>query len=323
MDGFELILWAGGLIVAAIGGAFAEHNRRHRPVTHKNSSVLMAYYTENATALPLARAKIAGLRHSSILFTRGSMEAILVSIDLPFVTNLHMVGIPKTDGVVPLNPAAKTSSIMEKVDLEGDYPNYFTLYAEKGQQQEARYLFDPKAMGFTVDFCRSHNWEIIGDMLLFVSTSGTSRKNDPTMMWDDIDDFVEQIRPAIEVPLTPEQERARTPQNEDYRESLPCPICNNSMQNKQNHFLCNNGHGALIKGGFLKQLREEKLVIKTLPLEITKEMEREAFARPALTCPSCNGQMQKVRYNMGDITIDACSECTYRWLDAHELTLQP
>lgn len=318
----ELLAVGLGLLLTSIGAFFTERRRRGRAVGYKNSSVLWSYYSDQASILPLARTKIAGLRVSTVLFTRGSMEAILASVELPFLTKVHLLGIPKTEGIVPLNPAKKSHSIMEEVMLEGDYPSYFKLYAEKGQQFQARYVFDPSAMAYTVDFCRSHNWEIVEDMLIFVATSGTSRMHDKTLMWDDIDDFVEEIRPAIEKPLTPKQQRARIPYGTDRRETLDCPICASNMPNTEQYFACPENHGVLIMGGFLKKLRDENIEVHMVTHGYSTKAERESFSRPEITCPSCKGTMQKVQYNMSDVIIDACSECTYRWLDAHELTLK-
>src|SRR5690606_1971269 len=106
-------------------------------------------------------------------------------------------------------------------------------------------MLDPKAMAFTVDFCRSHSWEIIGSELYFVQT-GRNHTSDNTNMFNDIETFIDNIRPAIERPLTKTELKNITPYAHDRRKDLKCPICQKQLVNKQTYFHCADHHGVLL-----------------------------------------------------------------------------
>jgi len=51
--------------------------------------------------------------------------------------------------------------------LEGNFNDYFTLYAPKGYEADALYVFTPDVMAALVDFGASHDIEVIDDDLIF------------------------------------------------------------------------------------------------------------------------------------------------------------
>jgi hypothetical protein len=308
-DAFGLIGQFFVFIVAAAAGAAELYRRKRRGIKIANTSVLLSYYTHGIQLTRASSGEVAGLKYSCIVTT--DLSLVLYRIELPFATKVHLVGIPKRAGVVQLNPASRTS-IMERVDLEGDYGNYFSLYASKGQQTQSRYILDPTAMAFTVDFCRSHNWEIIGNELYFLQASSNS-EYDATSMFDDIAHFVNEIRPAIERPLSDKELLELSPYGEDRRVSLQCPLCSQQLVNVGKYFECTQGHGILLTGKRLVQLKNDRLRISA------SAAPAKTPGRRSLTCPSCSKEMAIVQYNGGKIQIDSCTHCPYRWLDAAEI----
>jgi len=183
----------GTAIVAGINRRFF---KQRRGITVPGTSVLIAYYLSDTQVLiGSGQQRIGELTYTAIAAQNTLINSVIYCVQLPFKSQVHILGIPKNDTVVQLEPNMGRS-LMEKVVLEGNYQDYFTLYAEKGQQTEARYVLDPAAMAFTVDFCRSHNWEIIGSELYFLQ-AGANAPDDPTTMFDDILSFVKQIEPAV------------------------------------------------------------------------------------------------------------------------------
>jgi hypothetical protein len=174
---------------------FSKFRRKTKGTRTHNASVLLGYYTIADKLTALSNGQISGMPFSVIATSRSN--AIIYCVQLPFSAQVHLLGIPKTEDVVQLRPTLG-KSLMEPVQLEGDYQKYFSLFVEKQDtsQTQSRYVLDPKAMAFTVDFCRSHSWEIIGPELYFVQ-AGMLHESDPTSTFDDVANFVAQIRPSI------------------------------------------------------------------------------------------------------------------------------
>lgn len=196
----ELILV---LIIGVVCTFFAGYKRTHRSTITTSSSILLTYYTDLARVIPLDRGVINGLNYQIFNTTADGRraedshdQALLYRVELPYVSNSHLLGIPMNAGAIQLDPSG-SGGVMEKVSLEGDYNSYFTIYADKNMKSETQYILDPKAMVFTVDFCQSHNWEIVGSDLYFVQAFGTGSADDNTDMWDDIANFVNEIKPAV------------------------------------------------------------------------------------------------------------------------------
>ncbi len=313
---------AGNLIIlfaVIVSITYGSYRRLRRTIVIPATSVLLTHYTDTAVMMPLRQGKIGDMHFSAIAaISLGSRRhtpgkgGLLIRVELPFRTKLHLLGIPKKPGNDQVKPTYG-SSLMEHVELEGDFDNYFSLYCEKGMQTEVRYVFDPKAMAFTVDFCQSHNWEIINDELYFLQTGG-SAPGDSTSMSDDIIQFVKEIRPAVEAKNSPLQDKLRTPYGQDRRTNLKCPICSVTMTNKTTYFSCPNNDGVLAFGSLLAKLRSGKLDI------VPRRKSSETVRSTDITCPSCNNQMTRVPYNNGPVIIDTCSRCPYRWLDAGEFS---
>lgn len=296
-------------------------NRRRRTVDIPETSVLLSYYTDGALVQPLVEGRNGDMQYSALLIlnaaarTKGVLEdnALLYQVALPFESKIHLLGIPKKSGATQLDPTG--SGLMEKVELEGDFDDYFSLFCEKGMQVDARYVLNPKVMAFVVDFCQSHNWEIVGNELYFLQETGTGAAGDHTDMFKDINAFVAQIRPVIEQPLTDAEKQAITPYGEDSRTDLKCPVCGQVLTNTGQYFACPKGDGALVNGRLLPELISK-------PERVSDPQDIPAISRmKPLVCPSCGATMQHVAYEFSKVIIDSCPNCPYRWLDAGEIKI--
>jgi Zn finger protein HypA/HybF involved in hydrogenase expression len=296
------------LLALILGTLLASYLKRIRGVGTAGSSVLLTYYCDGVDLLPIGEGKIGGMHFSS--FITSDANILIYRVELPFSSKVHLLGVPKIEGGIMLDPS-KGKTLMNAVELEGDYVNYFALYAEKGQQVQARYVLDPKAMAFTVDFCKSHNWEIINNELYFLQDISI-KTNDPTIMFDDIVKFVNEIRPVVEQPLTEKEIKYATPYGKDRRAKLKCPICSKIMANNEEYYSCPDDHGILINGRYLARLSDGELYLKK-PIDPNKSVGHKELA-----CPSCGTIMQRVEYNGGKQNIDSCNKCPYRWLDSIE-----
>lgn len=311
---FNWLLVIGACSYIVIDRLVMKHRRLNRKVRLPGTSVLLTYYTHGAELMTAKSGMLNGFHYLAIATFPEPNDinrpSLIYQVTLPFSSSLHLVGIPKQTPVAQLNPAG---TLMEEVVLEGDYPNYFTLYAEKNMQTDSRYALDPKAMVFTIDFCQSHSWEIVDNQLYFVQATANA-PDDPTTMFEDLDDFVTQIRPAISRPIPAAKLKQVTPHGKEFRQDLACPVCASTLENKFDYLSCSDGDGVLLQGSALLKLHAGEL---TIPYKVLKKQHDRTTG---INCPGCSSTMQEVAYNGSKIIIDACNVCGYRWLDASEVT---
>ncbi len=231
----------------------------------------------------------------------------LAMVDLPFVSRVHLVGIPHS---LSNNVVIMKNNHMEPVILEGDYPNYFLLYAETRQQAESRYVLDPAAMVFTVDFCQDFYWEIQDSTLYFAG-----QQSMPT--FEQIDEFVRQIRPAIESPNPNLTNAAKLSYTERSYRTLTCPFCSEKLVEGKHLLECPAGHGCLLTGKQMMQLRT--LPAHAIETELTYPPSKATPRPEHIACPYCTHTMKPATYQASSVVIDICDRCGYRWLDAGEL----
>ena len=127
------------------------------------------------------------------VFINDSTDSrVYYMVTMPFVSAAHLIGVPIDQS--PMFGFDIDSGSVEKVQLEGDYNDYFALFVDTDDQVDARYVLDPAAMEFTLDFCRNFSWEIRENILYFAS-------GENVVEFSVVDEFIRQIRPAIEKPI--------------------------------------------------------------------------------------------------------------------------
>ncbi len=241
----------------------------------------------------------------------------IYAFSLPFKTELHLVGIPQGE----VGKAWGAGVNMEPVVLEGNYQSYFSLYAEGGQQSLTRYHLDPQAMVFSIDFCKNYHWEIVNNALYFLDEELL-----PSL--DVADEFIRLIKPAFSQVNSPEDVRLFVTQVgeelEDSYLNLPCPVCKTELKEGKQWLACPEGHGYLMKGTDMIDVRRDSThIIKELselfgrPPKVTSKVTEAHHEE--LFCPHCEHQMQPTQYQMTDVILDVCPHCPYRWIDGPEL----
>ena len=277
--------------------------RRYRRPLLSNSSVLLTYFTQNAELFPGRHNLLANgaghitfVSHERVGLLKASSAVIDVAY-LPFSTDMRLLAVPTT-APEQINPTLGNSG-METVVLEGDFPSYFSLYANKGQGVQARYILDPATMAYVVDFCGKHYWELVNNELIFVTEKGMTK--------EEMVKFIEQIRPAIEIPADMVDPDVRREYKPAFLQQVTCPICSSTLQYEQHGFRCTNGHGSLVTGGSLMKLARSSKGYTDVDFDTDS----------IISCPQCGQQMVKLDYNLA-YTIDSCVNCPYRWLDAGE-----
>ena len=315
----------------------------------ENSSQIFAYYSAGQTLTSAGRGELGGMRFSSYISTPlqpdqsssvgglafgfskfgshreasspdkplsyiNDVAAIFV-LDLPFNTSTHVIGLSKEHKIDRLQFASfLKANGLTKVELEGDFDDYFDIYAAEGQDVQVREVLNPKSMEYVVDYCRTHFWEINASELYIVATDADKSNDD---LISASQNFVNQIKPAL-LPGEPGAAvvHHETPYGEYDGPPLPCPICQKQMAITGNWMACPDGHGALLDGKDLTSLHDGNL-------RITADASKSA-GHGALTCPNCHSPMESVNYEETGNQIDVCTKCTFRWLDASDVVhLQP
>lgn len=302
------------VFIVIVGGIiYAYYKRKNAPVDSEDTSVLMSFYTYGAKLIPIEKGLIGDMHFSAFISNEqsklsGIPDSFIYQVVLPFSTTIHLLGIPKKAGAIQLDPA-KSGSIMEKVELEGDYNDYFELYCEKGMQEDVRVVLNPEAMLFTLNFCQSQNWEIVGNELYFVLASNMKVSDNNSTIASEVTEFINEIKPVIAKPLTDQDKALLTPYGDDFRNDLKCPACNSLLTNNDPYFYCKNGDGYLINGATLEKIKSDNLRLADLPTSTSSKL-----LPSSIVCPSCGNNMIKTNYEGGATIIYSCTNCIYRWL---------
>jgi len=93
----------------------------------------------------------------------GGYAAIRLKTHLPNILLLSRLNATGTDVWRPIPVRS------EKLSLEGDFDNYFTLYAPAGYDADALYLFTPDVMANLMDKAATFDVEIIDDWVLLTT----------------------------------------------------------------------------------------------------------------------------------------------------------
>lgn len=284
------------------------------------SPLLVSYYSQNKALQSSFTGKVAGMLCVMFAvdaepaygeggdFVYNDESAVIYSFILPFVTASHVVGITqKGDTDLGLQEFLAKRQL-ERIELEGDFSDSFMLYAPPGNQADARYLLDPKAMKFVADFCEQYNFEIQDKTLTLVSSAATQSApvGDGTFAGM-VERFVAEIRPAMAVKndLT----TAEVPYGMIEGEPQ-CPRCTTKLELQHDTCTCPRGHGVLIFGAQMIALRSASRGGR--PTTALSKHEAD------IACPNCHHLMQQINYQDIGVFIDTCTFCGYRWLDKGE-----
>lgn len=129
---------------------------------------------------------------------------ILLSLQLPVASPVHIIGISTQDKYIAGSMADEDfRALMEPIELEGDFPDYFKVYCDKAHKLELLQVLDPATMQFLVEYCQHEQWELFGNTLYFAqreqgqaNTQLTQGEN--ASMVQDAELFVERALPTLQ-----------------------------------------------------------------------------------------------------------------------------
>jgi Zn-finger nucleic acid-binding protein len=258
------------------------------------------------------------------IYSAGNLESHVLekpmgtyAVALPFVMPVHLLAIPKGKDNL-LNLSEKVLA-MQRVQLEGDYNSYFSLYSAQDEQIESRVVLDPAAMEYSVDFCGTYIWEIVNNTLYFASEG-------PLPDLKVIDDFVKKITPAAATSSAPVlSEQPQTIERlSPVAANLLCPVCSVGLHSGKNWLACPSGHGYFLTASQLTTTRRHMN-------DTQRAVEAGIGANPKvitpistdqhgdLHCPNDGQILVKTNYQESTAFIYTCSACIFRWIDSQDL----
>jgi len=130
---------------------------------------------------------------------RAPAGQVIMSMDLPEKSEVHIAGFSAADSHLDeLLGNTNLDNSLVKVNLEGDFQDYFRLYCSPGREVELREILDPSSMEFLVDFCKKLNWELFENTLYFVQSQTTKADEYEETMTQAAGDFAKKILPTLQ-----------------------------------------------------------------------------------------------------------------------------
>lgn len=160
------------------------------------TSVISSYTLLEADGLTsLHKGKINNYEYNLLTNNTGRVIAL---ITLHKNTSQHIVAIGNKSGLASLLLKPRLKKILEQIDLEGNFPNYFKMYCKPGTGQNLIQLFDPKDMAYFADFCQAYDFELYQDSIYITQAPGAIDKTDTTSLIKDAEIFLTSNNKLLE-----------------------------------------------------------------------------------------------------------------------------
>ncbi len=117
----------------------------------------------------------------------GSNAKIFVYVQLRANTKIHIVALGDKSGLKNVELKSQLGDNLTKVDLEGNFPDYFEMYCSPIAEIELLQLFDPEDMAYFVDFCRAYDFELYKDTIYISQAANAHDEKDNTTLISDIE----------------------------------------------------------------------------------------------------------------------------------------
>lgn len=293
---------------------------KYRSPTRSKAPVLMTYFTQGNGVTGFGRRALKSLEgatavdlittpshHTTYTGPSTSAGKAILMVELPFRSRLHVLAIARGASLDELKPIFN-QKVMIPVSLEGDFPRYFNLYIDRGDNFQLRYILDPSDMAYLVDFCAKYHWEIVDNVIYFVSKT--------TLPSDEVvEKLIHAIRPAVEDTSGPPG-YVYAPKTWPVDSKYACPVCEMELKEYEYWHVCPRDHGQLMNASTLtnQEAIRSFLSVGKMDKTILDSSNRH------LSCPVCHSKMIAVPYGgeNSKVLIDTCSTCPYRWLDKGE-----
>ncbi len=133
------------------------------------------------------KAEVEGFAYNVIA---GGNGRIMIFVALHKNTHLHIVAVGDKTDIQSKLSSPQLKKHLTKIDLEGDFPSYFSMYSTPGREQELLELFNPADMAYFVDFCRAYDFELYHDSIYISQSQDAVDPDDHTVLIKDVEAFL-------------------------------------------------------------------------------------------------------------------------------------
>ncbi len=113
--------------------------------------------------------------------------------ELPHIVLVRKISLSSVGDTAPFS-----SSIgLEKVELEGDFDTYFSLYVEQGAQVKIREIFQPDLMQWFIDHFADHDLEVNGTKIYLLQRGQLSSRKEYVALHTLADAVTDKLLPGL------------------------------------------------------------------------------------------------------------------------------
>ncbi|MEO6761086.1 MAG: hypothetical protein ABI220_01755 [Candidatus Saccharimonadales bacterium] len=132
---------------------------------------------------------IAGFQYNLLT---NDLDRVMVLVQLGHNSSSHMLAYGDKSLLDEEVKMTIKNRFLEPAVLEGDFPDYFKMYCNPGLQIVLRELFTPDVMANFVDFCRSYDFELFGEVVYFSRAGDAVDADDQTTLVSDVTVFLQK-----------------------------------------------------------------------------------------------------------------------------------
>jgi hypothetical protein len=144
---------------------------------------------ESRELTSMSKGSIEGYAYNLLVTGSGRVIAF---IQLHHNTKLHIVAVGDRSGINSVLNKSLVKQRLRRIELEGDFPNYFQVYCNINEETELLELFDPTDMAYFADFCRAYDFELFHDTIYISQASDARDQNYNTTMVNDVGAFLKR-----------------------------------------------------------------------------------------------------------------------------------
>lgn len=185
----RVVLYAGVIIVLLVW-VLSKKRQRRQAAMSMDGPILSSEGMLAADGLTsIGTGELAGFTYNLMTNATGR---VMFFVELGHDTGVHLLGFGNASRLGDEARAMISRKWLQPVSLEGDFSQYFYLYATPGRTMELLEVFTPDIMAEFADFCRAYDFEIFRESLYISQAAGATDAQDSTTLTTDITAFLQR-----------------------------------------------------------------------------------------------------------------------------------
>lgn len=148
-----------------------------------NSMLLSTEEMGSNMIIPVDSGYAAGYSYATVLDNKYNTKII---VQLKGRTDLHILMSGRLSEYVADKTVETNGYKLRSIELEGDFPNDFTVFTKEGMELELLQLLDPATMAYLADYCLSYDIEVKGSSICVARAANAIDESDKTDMMTDL-----------------------------------------------------------------------------------------------------------------------------------------